>query len=127
MKGGVAMRMIEKEQKNDRKVSPGNDKNITNHCIRLGKFGSYEEHRCFQCMDTFYPLQRETCPKCNWKKCNAGHCGCTVSMETKEAIDTFYGLFCKQNNYSPETRNALFIMLNTFNNLCIGCLKYGKE
>ena len=94
-------------------------------CVRFGKFGEYEFHMCFVqgCNIIFNPGNNETCPKCNWKPCDNGHCGCSVSKETKETLDKFYDLFCKPNEYSNETKYALFVMLNTFSNQCQGCLK----
>jgi len=93
------------------------------HCRKQGKFNN-EMHMCFiqGCNNIFYPGKNETCPKCNYKKCDNGHCACNVSPETKEKLDKFYDLFCEPHDYSEETKYALFIMLNTFNNNCSGCL-----
>ena len=92
-------------------------------CVRKSNFGKEEIHMCFQCKKIFLPGNNKTCPKCNWKFCNNGHCGCTVSKETREVLNKFYDLFCYPNGYSQETKNALFIMLNTFQNYCSRCLK----
>lgn len=94
-------------------------------CNRLGKFGKRELHKCFvkNCDSIFFPDNNETCPKCNWKFCDNGHCGCSVSEETRKILDKFYDLFCEPHNYSEETKHALEIMLNTFYNFCYGCLK----
>ena len=81
-------------------------------CIREGNFGC-EAHICFQCGDQFFPGKMKTCKICNWKKCEKGHCGCTVSKETKEALDKFYVLFC-DHRYSRETEKALDIMLKCY-------------
>ena len=95
-------------------------------CIRMGNFGSKEFHKCFQCGEIFSPGKQITCEICNWKKCEKGHCGCTVSKETKEAMEDFYNLFCRENNYSSETKKALLIMLRTFNTYCRGSLQWKK-
>ncbi len=92
-------------------------------CNRFGNFGKDEMHICFQCLDQFSPGKNKTCEKCNWKLCNHGHCGCTVSKETKEVLDKFYDLLCEPHNYSKETKRALFEMVNIFHKYCMGCLK----
>ncbi len=87
-------------------------------CIRKGKFGKYERHLCFYCFSSFYPGNAETCEICNWKKCINGHCGCSLSKETREVLDKFYDLFCENHHYSIETKNALNIMLKTYFKWC---------
>ncbi len=87
-------------------------------CIRKGKFGKYERHLCFYCFSYFYPGNAETCPICNWKKCINGHCGCSLSKETKEVLEKFYDLFCDHEKYSKETKDALDIMLKTYHRWC---------
>ncbi len=91
-------------------------------CNRLGIFGKKEKHKCFQCECYFSPGNAKTCEKCNWKLCNYGHCGCTISGETKLVLEGFYELFCAKE-YSKQTKKALLIMLETFYKYCRGCLK----
>lgn len=92
------------------------------YCIRLNNFNLNEKHICFQCNTYFIPKYRKTCKICNWKVCINNHCGCTLSKDTKIILNNFYNLFCKLNNYSKETINALKIMLNTFKKNCLKCL-----
>ena len=87
-------------------------------CIRFGMFGKYEKHICFYCFSRFSPGDVETCENCNWKKCGNGHCGCSVSKETMKVLDKFYDLFCEPKNYSKETKDALKVMLETYNQRC---------
>lgn len=91
-------------------------------CVRKGKFGGGEIHICFFCFVKFSPGNGESCEICDWKKCPNGHCACSTTKETKEALDKFYDLFCKPNNYSLETKAALFYMVKTFHDNCLGCL-----
>lgn len=87
------------------------------HCIRKGIFRLNEIHKCFVCGKGFSPGKSETCLICNWKKCEFGHCGCSVSKEMKLILDKFYDLFCV-NKYSNETKYALNIMLKCYLENC---------
>ena len=91
--------------------------NIITNCIRNGKFGLFEKHVCFQCGNIFLPGKSQTCEICNWKKCPNGHCGCSTSEETNEALDKFYDLFC-EHQHSKETIYALNIMLQCYLKNC---------
>lgn len=94
------------------------------NCNRKGKFNWMELHKCFVkgCIDLFYPGVNETCEICNWKKCNNGHCGCSLSKETRDVLDSFYDLFCNPNDYSDETKFGLRIMLDTYYKECKDCI-----
>lgn len=92
-------------------------------CNRFGNFGEKEIHQCFKCGRGFLPIQTETCTTCNWKKCIIGHCGCDLSKETREVLDKFYDLFCKPQDYSKETKKALFSMINVYFKYCKNFLK----
>ena len=88
------------------------------HCIREGRFDESEKHPCFICDDIVIPTKAETCPICNWKKCESGHCGCDLSNETRQALKQFSDLFC-YCSFESETRIALARMLETWINNCI--------
>ena len=88
-------------------------------CIRKHNFRKSERHICFFCLCSFSPGIAETCPVCNWKKCINGHCGCSVSVETKKALDTFASLFCNTNEQSTETKTALYYVLETYYQNCL--------
>jgi hypothetical protein len=66
-------------------------------CIRKGDFEIEEKHQCFVigCDSYVLPLHSETCPKCNFKYCLKGHCGCSVSEETRYALSVLYDTYCK--------------------------------
>lgn len=83
------------------------------NCIRNGIFGN-EKHLCFQCKKEFFPAKQKTCPICNWKICPDGHCGCTVTPETKRKLANFYELFCNPGTIDP----AIEVMLDCFINNC---------
>ncbi|MBA7492410.1 hypothetical protein ES702_02960 [subsurface metagenome] len=92
------------------------------NCIRENDFLN-ELHLCFKinCNSKFYPVNAKTCKICNWKKCNKGHCGCSVSQETRNRLRDFYNLFCNKN-HSKETSFALKTMLITFYRNCLKCM-----
>ena len=89
---------------------------------RRDNFKKEERHICFSCGLVFSPGNAKTCNKCNWRIPPCGCCGCSVSKETKEALDKFYDLFCQPNNYSQETKYALGIMIKTYSDNCLRCL-----
>ena len=91
-------------------------------CIREGNFKRLESHHCFICNLKFSPGISDTCEICNWKKCKKGHCGCSLDIETRVLLDRFYSLFCKTNNYSKDSKNALKVMLKTYYENCRGAL-----
>ena len=66
-------------------------------CIRRGKFAETEAHRCFVlgCTADCYPLASDTCPKCNFKFCDNGHCGCHLTEEARYAVNVLYETYCE--------------------------------
>lgn len=94
-------------------------------CLRKRIWKNKEIHACFinGCLAGVDPSCNKTCPSCNWKYCNNGHCGCDTSEETRDILSKFYDLFCKPHNYSNETKYALKIMLETFVNNCMEYLE----
>jgi len=94
-------------------------------CIRNNKFKELENHKCFVlgCNEIVIPSKNKTCSFCNWKLCNNGHCGCSLSFETWKSLSIFYELLCEKNNYSKETKYALKIMIKTYFKNCLRCLE----
>jgi hypothetical protein len=66
-------------------------------CKKHGRFLTKERHKCFilVCDSSFHPKTSPTCSKCNFKKCDNGHCACDVSTETYFALKTLYETYCK--------------------------------
>ena len=66
-------------------------------CKRKGNFGENEYHKCFilGCDGYVHPKTAKTCPVCNFKKCEHGHCACDASEETRYALDTLYKTYCE--------------------------------
>ena len=66
-------------------------------CKRKGKFDREERHKCFvKGCDAFcYPALSKTCSICNWKRCESGHCGCSLTEEARYAVDILYSTFCE--------------------------------
>ena len=66
-------------------------------CKRKGNFNIEEAHKCFKlgCEAKCYPALSKTCPKCNWKYCDNGHCGCSLTKEARYAIDILYKTVCE--------------------------------
>ena len=80
-------------------------------CIRKNKFEIDEKHQCFVigCNSYFKPINNKTCPICNYKFCNNGHCGCSVSKETKYALDILYNTYC---NLCSSKKSVVLWKLN---------------
>ena len=93
-------------------------------CNRMHQWKKNEHHICFviDCNASVDTEKNKSCPKCNWKYCNNGHCGCSISKETKLILDKFYDLFCEPKQYKIETKYALNIMLDTFWKNCRKCI-----
>jgi hypothetical protein len=84
-------------------------------CRRNGSFLNKEKHDCFVigCKAKVDPSNSPTCPKCNFKKCSAGHCACDVSSETRNFLNEFYSIFCDHVE-NEEIEHAKLVMVETW-------------
>lgn len=66
-------------------------------CKRKGEFAKDERHDCFRygCMAKVNPSKAETCPICNFKKCDLGHCACDLTKEARFAVKILYSTYCE--------------------------------
>lgn len=69
----------------------------SSQCKRKGQFKPDEYHKCFKlgCNMPVAPAIMSTCSKCNFKRCQAGHCACHLTEEARHAVKILYETYCE--------------------------------
>jgi len=66
-------------------------------CKRRGNFAQEEYHQCFVlgCSGKVHPATSKSCPVCNFKVCENGHCACNLTPDARHAVNVLYETYCE--------------------------------